>query len=172
VAKGYWNNPEKTAKHFRTLPDGLPNVKESDIAVWSGDTVTMDEDGFLYFIGREDDMIKTSGYRVSPTEVEEVIHETGFVSEVVVFGTPHPTLGQAIVVIVTPAGDAPNLSEKLLSECKKLLPSFMMPAHIDVRPEIPKTPHGKLDRKGLSMEMQYLFMEKVPTTNVINNNTP
>jgi acyl-CoA ligase (AMP-forming) (exosortase A-associated) len=157
VAKGYWNNPEKTAKHFRPLPGGSPNVNEPNTAVWSGDTVTMDEDGYLYFIGREDDMIKTSGYRVSPTEVEEVIYETGLVSEVAAFGAPHPLLGQAIVVVVTPAGDTTNLAEKLLSECKKKLPSFMIPMHIDVMHEIPKNLHGKFDRKNLAKTAQGLF---------------
>ena len=63
------------------------------MAVWSGDTVQMDEEGFLYFIGRKDEMIKTSGYRVSPTEVEEVLYGTGLVGEVAAFGAAHPSLG-------------------------------------------------------------------------------
>jgi len=158
VAKGYWNNPEKTAKHFKPLPGGSSHINDSDIAVWSGDTVTMDEDGYLYFIGRKDDMIKTSGYRVSPTEVEEVIHETGLASEVAAFGVPHPTLGQAIVVVVTTAVEAPNLAEKLLQACKNTLPSFMIPKHIELRHDIPKTPHGKVDRSRLARESQGLFV--------------
>src|SRR5699024_7851110 len=73
VAMGYWNDPEKTAKHFRPTPGQPPELPLPEIAVWSGDTVRMDEEGFLYFVGRRDEMIKTSGYRVSPTETEEVI---------------------------------------------------------------------------------------------------
>ena len=65
--------------------------------MFSGDTVRTDEEGFLYFIGRRDEMIKTSGYRVSPTEIEEVVYGTQLVGEVAAFGVPHPTLGQAIV---------------------------------------------------------------------------
>lgn len=180
VAKGYWNNPEKTAKHFRPLPGGSPDVQEHNNSVWSGDTVTMDEDGFLYFVGREDDMIKTSGYRVSPAEIEDAIHETGLVREVVVFGVPHPTLGQAIVAVVVEATmspinsvkNTPGFVEDLLGTCNKILPMFMMPAHIAVRPEIPKTPHGKIDRKYLSKEMQDLFTDNATTTNVANNRTP
>ena len=72
-----------------------------EIAVWSGDTVRMDEEGFLYFISRRDEMIKTSGYRVSPTEVEEVVYATGCVGEAAALGIPHPVLGQAIVVVAT-----------------------------------------------------------------------
>jgi hypothetical protein len=70
------------------------------MAVWSGDTVRMDAEGYLYFIGRSDDMIKVSGYRISPTEVEEVVlHASGLVAEVAAFGVPHPQLGQAIVLL-------------------------------------------------------------------------
>jgi acyl-coenzyme A synthetase/AMP-(fatty) acid ligase len=163
VAKGYWNNPEKTARHFRPLPGPSPDGNTTTLAVWSGDTVSRDEDGYFYFIGREDDMIKTSGYRVSPTDIEEVIHETGLVNDVVVFGVPHPVLGQAIVAVVQDSGHHAQTSaetglvETLRQACNTLLPAFMVPAHIEIRPEIPKTPHGKLDRKHLSQTMQNLF---------------
>jgi acyl-coenzyme A synthetase/AMP-(fatty) acid ligase len=74
----------------------LSGIKLTEIAVWSGDTVRRDADGFLYFIGRKDEMIKTSGYRVSPTEIEEVIYATGLVAEAAAFGVPHPTLGEHV----------------------------------------------------------------------------
>ena len=157
VAKGYWNNPQKSAKHFRPLAGKQSGSQLPLPTVWSGDKMTMDEEGYLYFIGREDDMIKTSGYRVSPTEVEDVINGTGLVSEVVVLGAPHPTLGQAIVAVVTPAVDTSGLAEKLSGKCKKALPSFMVPLHIEVRSEIPETPHGKFDRKSLAKEFRGLF---------------
>jgi acyl-CoA synthetase (AMP-forming)/AMP-acid ligase II len=77
VSLGYWNDPAKTAERFKPAPGHNPALPLTEMAVWSGDTVRMDEEGFLYFIGRNDDMIKTSGYRVSPTEVEEVVYARG-----------------------------------------------------------------------------------------------
>ena len=102
VALGYWNDPERTAERFRPAPGQDPALPLTELAVWSGDTVRRDEDGFLYFVGRKDEMIKTSGYRVSPTEVEEVIYASGTVSEAVAIGVPHETQGQAIVIVATP----------------------------------------------------------------------
>ena len=75
---GYWNDCEKTAERYRPLPDREKGQVLPEIAVFSGDTVRADEDGFLYFIGRRDEMIKTSGYRVSPTEIEEVLTAPGW----------------------------------------------------------------------------------------------
>src|SRR4029078_3549861 len=106
VAMGYWGDPEKTAERFKPLPDGAASRESGlvlpELAVFSGDTVRQDEEGFLYFIGRRDEMIKTSGYRVSPTEIEEILYSTQMVAEAAVFGVPHSTLGQAIVAVVTP----------------------------------------------------------------------
>ena len=95
-----------------------------EIAVWSGDTVRADEEGYLYFISRRDEMIKTSGYRVSPTEVEEVIYGTGLVGEAAAIGIPHPVLGQAIVVIATPRKGTNLDINAVLTACKLNLPAF------------------------------------------------
>ena len=100
VAQGYWNNKTKTKKRFKAL-DG-----SNEPAVWSGDIVYFDDEGYLYFVGRNDDLIKTSGYRVSPTEVEEVLYSSELIKEVVVFGVPHPVLGQAIVAVIVPNSEA------------------------------------------------------------------
>jgi acyl-CoA synthetase (AMP-forming)/AMP-acid ligase II len=127
VAMGYWNDPEKTAERFRPAPGQDSRLPLPEVAVWSGDTVQMDEEGFLYFVGRRDDMIKTSGYRVSPTEVEEVIYSTGCVAEAVAIGIPHAVLGQAIVVAVTAARGADLDAGELIAECKRRLPTFMVP---------------------------------------------
>ena len=89
---GYWNDLEKTSERFRPFPQRETGLTIPEIAVWSGDTVRSDEEGFLYFISRRDEMIKTSGYRVSPTEVEEVIYATELVRETVAIGIPHPVL--------------------------------------------------------------------------------
>jgi len=156
VSLGYWNDSLKTAEHFKPVPTKENGLTLTEIAVWSGDTVKMDEDGFLYFISRKDDMIKTSGYRVSPTEVEEIIYATGLVSEVAALGITHPALGQAIVVIATtPEATA----EQILTACKKHLPNFMMPAHIEVIDLIPKNPNGKIDRKQLASKFENHFQE-------------
>jgi len=113
----------------------------------------MDEEGFLYFIGRRDEMIKTSGYRVSPTEVEEAVYATQRVAECAAFGIPHPALGQAIVVIATPSdGNALDV-DALLAECRRNLPAYMVPARVLVRADaLPRNPNGKIDRKLLASE--------------------
>jgi acyl-CoA ligase (AMP-forming) (exosortase A-associated) len=158
VSLGYWNDPEKTAERFKPAPNQPSGLTMPEIAVWSGDTVKMDEDGFLYFVSRRDEMIKTSGYRVSPTEVEEVIYSTRFVGEAAAFGVPHTTLGQAIVVIAAAKPGEKLEAEALLSECKKRLPAFMVPLHVEIRKDsLPRNPNGKIDRKRLSQEMQDLF---------------
>src|SRR5262249_9132855 len=102
VGLGYWNDPEKTAERYKPLPGRERGLVLPEIAVFSGDSVRYDEEGFLYFIGRRDEMIKTSGYRVSPTEIEEVIYASQQVGECAAFGIAHPALGQAIVLVATP----------------------------------------------------------------------
>jgi acyl-coenzyme A synthetase/AMP-(fatty) acid ligase len=133
----------------------------TELAVWSGDTVRVDEEGYIYFISRRDEMIKTSGYRVSPTEVEEIVYATGLVGEAAALGVPHSTLGQAIVVVATPHVGAPVDGidiERLLAECRQRLPAFMVPSRIEARPApLPRNPNGKIDRKLMASEMQDLF---------------
>jgi acyl-CoA ligase (AMP-forming) (exosortase A-associated) len=161
VSLGYWNDPVKTAERFKSAPGQNAALPTRELAVWSGDTVRRDEDGFLYFIGRNDDMIKVSGYRVSPTEVEEVLHATGMVSEVSAFGVAHPALGQAIVVVARAATayvDRSDLPEILLKACQKNLPAYMVPAQIKVLSEsLPRNPNGKIDRKALQISLIGLF---------------
>ncbi|WP_114649889.1 acyl-CoA ligase (AMP-forming), exosortase A system-associated [Pseudothauera hydrothermalis] len=155
VAMGYWNDPEKTAERFRPLPAQAPGRQHGltlpEIAVFSGDTVRRDEEGFLYFIGRRDEMIKTSGYRVSPTEVEEILYATRLVGECAAFGAPHDTLGQCIVAVVTPpAGGTVDLAA-LLAQCRARMPAYMVPARIELHEgALPRNPNGKIDRKALS----------------------
>lgn len=160
VSMGYWNDPEKTAERFKPVPSRHTGLPIPELAVWSGDTVRMDEEGFLYFISRRDEMIKTSGYRVSPTEVEEVIYATEQVSEAAAIGVPHPILGQAIVVVATPREGKQLDAEALLAACKPRLPAFMLPARIEVRQDsLPRNPNGKIDRKLLAQELQNVFTE-------------
>jgi acyl-CoA ligase (AMP-forming) (exosortase A-associated) len=153
VGMGYWSDPQKTAERYRPLPGREAGLVLPEMAVFSGDTVRMDAEGFLYFIGRRDEMIKTSGYRVSPTEVEEVLYDTQLVGEVAAFGVPHPELGQAIVVVATAKGPGALDDAALLAACRERLPAFMVPARIEIRPgPLPRNPNGKIDRKSLSAE--------------------
>lgn len=157
VGMGYWNDPEKTAERYKPLPRREAGLVLPEIAVFSGDTVRRDEEGFLYFIGRRDEMIKTSGYRVSPTEIEEILYGTQLVGEVAAFGVPHPQLGQAIVVVATPKDGALE-GDLLLKQARDKLPVYMIPARVEVRPgPLPRNPNGKIDRKLLSGEFQDLF---------------
>jgi len=162
VALGYWNDPERTAQRFRPCapPRSLSERRQANDrqqgephpagnAVWSGDLAYRDEDGFLYFVGRTDDMIKTSGYRVSPTEVEEVAYATGLVGEAVAFGVPDEQLGQHIVLAVTgPAGDTCD-TETLAKALDRDLPKYMRPKRIVVLPRLPRSGNGKFDRVKL-----------------------
>ena len=153
VAMGYWGDQEKTAERFKPLPGREAGLVLPEIAVFSGDTVRKDAEGFLYFIGRRDEMIKTSGYRVSPTEIEEVLYATMRVGEAAAFGIPHPTLGQAIAVVATPQPPGTLDADTLMKECRDRLPAYMVPATIDIRPgPLPRNPNGKIDRKALSTE--------------------
>ncbi|MEC8429635.1 MAG: acyl-CoA ligase (AMP-forming), exosortase A system-associated, partial [Pseudomonadota bacterium] len=125
VALGYWNDPAKTAERFRPAPGQDQALPLPEMAVWSGDQVKKDEEGYLYFISRKDEMIKTSGYRVSPTEVEEVIYQISAVDEAAALGIYHPALGEAIILVVS---SRENLSHQdILSHCSTTLPNFMVP---------------------------------------------
>ncbi|MDR2208145.1 MAG: acyl-CoA ligase (AMP-forming), exosortase A system-associated [Azoarcus sp.] len=162
VGLGYWDDPEKTAERYKPLPlcagARAAGLTMPEIAVFSGDTVRRDEDGFLYFVGRRDEMIKTSGYRVSPTEIEEILHATGLVGECAAFGLPHDTLGQGIAVAVTPVSGCTTKPEtlvaQLLSECRIHMPTYMIPARIEVwQSGLPHNSNGKIDRPRLFREL-------------------
>jgi acyl-CoA ligase (AMP-forming) (exosortase A-associated) len=158
VSLGYWNDPVKTAERFKPAPGQPPGLVMPEIAVWSGDTVRRDEEGFLYFISRRDEMIKTSGYRVSPTEVEEVVYSTGLVGEVAALGIAHPVLGQAIVIVATDRARGDLDTNALARLCQERLPAFMVPARIiERKASLPRNPNGKIDRKLLAQELDSLF---------------
>jgi acyl-CoA ligase (AMP-forming) (exosortase A-associated) len=147
VSLGYWNDPERTAERFKPAPGQPSGIPLTEMAVWSGDKVRMDEDGFLYFVGRNDEMIKTSGFRVSPTELEEVIYASGLVAEVVAMGVPDDRLGQAIVMIVTAREKLKFDCDAIKAYCRKELPSYMVPRDVLEWPSLPRNPNGKIDRK-------------------------
>jgi acyl-CoA ligase (AMP-forming) (exosortase A-associated) len=158
VSMGYWNDPEKTAERFKPLPGQPKGLPITEMAVWSGDTVKKDEEGFLYFVSRRDEMIKTSGYRVSPTEIEEVVYKSGLVAEVAAFGVAHPGLGQAIVLVAQQVDGKPADTRALIDACKAHLPAFMIPQHVEwLDCALPRNANGKIDRKTLSTERTDLF---------------
>jgi acyl-CoA ligase (AMP-forming) (exosortase A-associated) len=163
VSLGYWNDRAKTAERFRPVVSSQHGLPLTEMAVWSGDTVRKDEEGFLYFISRDDEMIKTSGYRVSPSEVEEVVFAREHVTEAAAIGVAHPTLGQAIVVIAYAVEGAAIDAAGLLAACKPHLPAYMLPAKIVMaESSLPRNPNGKIDRKLLSLQFEHTFMERAP----------
>lgn len=158
VGMGYWNDPVKTAERYKPLAADAPGRQAGltlpEYAVFSGDTVRMDAEGFLYFIGRSDEMMKTSGYRVSPTEVEEILYATQMVGECMVFGVEHATLGHAIQAIVTPPAQTDLIdASAVLNACRSRMPAYMVPAGIDiVEGPLPRNPNGKIDRQLLASQ--------------------
>jgi acyl-CoA ligase (AMP-forming) (exosortase A-associated) len=148
VALGYWNDPKRTAERFRPFPPASPDdpaPHRGELAVWSGDVAYRDEDGFLYFVGRTDEMIKTSGYRVSPSEIEEAAYTTGLAGEAVAFGVPDERLGQHIVLVVGGACDTETLAKALAVD----LPKYMLPHRIEVLDALPRSGNGKFDRTAI-----------------------
>ncbi|QYH37259.1 acyl-CoA ligase (AMP-forming), exosortase A system-associated [Salinibacterium sp. M195] len=152
VALGYWNDPERTAERYRTVHHPDQPWRAPELAVWSGDTVVADEEGFLYFVGRTDDMIKTSGYRVSPSEIEEAAYATGAVRDAVALGIDEAGIGHRILLMVT-AADGVIDTALLLSALRQALPLYMVPSQIEVRDELPRSPNGKFDRKLMKTQV-------------------
>ena len=146
VAQGYWRDAARTAARFKPAPSWSAY---GGMAVWSGDTVRRDSDGLLYFVGREDEMIKSSGHRISPLEIEEAALASGGVSEAVAHGVPDPRLGQAIRLVARGSGNEAQLRAFLKTE----LPSHMQPRVIDWRDAMPKNANGKIDRAALRAEV-------------------
>jgi acyl-CoA synthetase (AMP-forming)/AMP-acid ligase II len=150
VAQGYWQDDERTALRFRPAPAWS---RHGGIAVWSGDTVSEGADGLFRFVGRDDEMIKSAGNRISPTEIEEVVLAGGEAVEAVALGVPDPRLGQAIVVVVRAAGDPADAEARLRERLRRDLPSFMQPARYNWREALPRNANGKLDRAALKAEV-------------------
>ncbi|MET1044805.1 MAG: acyl-CoA ligase (AMP-forming), exosortase A system-associated [Microbacteriaceae bacterium] len=159
VALGYWNDPIRTAERYRLVHHPDQEWRAPERAVWSGDTVVADKEGFLYFVGRTDEMIKTSGYRVSPSEIEEAASSTGLVRDAVAIGVDDAALGQRIVLIVTPTATELDsalitaLTDALSAALRQILPLYQVPSHIHVRDELHRSPNGKYDRTRLMAEV-------------------
>ncbi|SMC86185.1 acyl-CoA ligase (AMP-forming), exosortase A system-associated [Novosphingobium sp. B1] len=148
VAQGYWEDTVRTAERFKPAP---AFSRLGGMAVWSGDRVRRDAQGLLHFVGRRDAMIKTSGNRVSPQEIEEAAVATGLVAEAVALGLPDPQLGQAIHLVARSLAGAAQ--EDLIPALTRALPNFMVPRHVHWRAVMPVSPNGKLDRVALAAEL-------------------
>ena len=149
VAQGYWCDAERTALRFRPAPAGSAY---GGVAAWSGDTVVRGGDGLLRFVGREDEMIKVSGNRVSPTEIEEAAIASGAVAEAVAFGVADERLGQVIRLVARAAPGVVEPEARLSHYFKAQLPAFQHPRDIIWRDELPRNANGKLDRTRIREE--------------------
>jgi len=146
VMKGYWNQPEATARVLR------PGPASGETLLYSGDLFKVDETGFLYFVSRKDDIIKTRGEKVAPRQVEEVISRLPGVAEVAVYGIPDEVLGEAVAAVVTLTQGTSLTGERIQRYCLEHLEAFMVPKTVDLRDSLPTTITGKVSRRALQAE--------------------
>jgi amino acid adenylation domain-containing protein len=142
VMRGYWGNPEATARRYR------PGPTPGERTLCSGDLFKMDDEGYLYFVARKDDIIKSRGEKVAPKEVENVLYSIDGVVETAVIGVPDPILGQAIKAFVV-SEDAALSDKDILRHCRANLEDFMVPKYVEFRESLPKTSSGKIKKTGL-----------------------
>jgi acyl-CoA ligase (AMP-forming) (exosortase A-associated) len=145
VSLGYWGKPELTNQVLRPHPFIAPELQDGEKVCYSGDLVKMDEEGFLFYVGRRDAMIKSSGYRISPTEVEEVLFQSGRVRGAAVIGVPDEVLGQHVKAFVVPKDQDAADADALIAFCAEKLPRYMVPKSVEYIDELPKTSSGKVD---------------------------
>ncbi len=142
VMRGYWEAPALTARRYR--PGPIPGER----VCYTGDLFRMDDEGFLYFVGRKDDIIKSRGEKVAPKEVENVLYGLPGVVEAAVVGVPDPILGEAVKAFVVV--DGANLTDgKVLAYCRANMEDYMVPKYVEFRDELPKTTSGKIKKTGL-----------------------
>ena len=146
VMQGYWNAPELTARTFR------PGRYPEDRLLYSGDLFKMDADGFLYFLGRKDDMIKTKGERVSPKEIENALCGMEGIAEAAVIGVPDEIFGEAVEAFVVLKPGIQVTEKSVLKHCAGQLEPFLVPRRVKILPELPRTSNGKVDKKALQEE--------------------
>jgi acyl-coenzyme A synthetase/AMP-(fatty) acid ligase len=141
--QGYWRQPELSARMLK--PGRYPGER----VLCTHDVFTMDEEGYLYFVGRTDDIIKTRGEKVSPVEVENVLHRVPGVREAAVIGVPDEALGEAIRAFVVPDEGATLTEQDVKKACLAALESFMVPRDVVFVPELPKTSNAKVRKQDL-----------------------
>lgn len=149
VMLGYWNQPEKTAHMLK--PGPLPGER----LLCTHDLFTVDRDGYLHFVGRTDDIIKSRGEKVSPLEIEKVLFGIAGIREAAVLGVPDPVLGQAVHAFVSLMEGSALSERQIQKHCADKLENFMLPKQLTVLPELPKSPNGKIDKKALVATLPY-----------------
>jgi acyl-CoA synthetase (AMP-forming)/AMP-acid ligase II len=153
VSMGYWGHPDLTANVLRPHPDPLLGHPKDALVCYSGDLVRQDEDGFLYFVGRRDNQIKSAGFRISPNEVEDVLCQVAPLRQVAVIGVPDTVLGQHLVAFAIPQENAGELnSATVLADCTAKMPRHMVPKEIHFVTELPMTSSGKVNYPALRDE--------------------
>ncbi|HEV7760604.1 MAG TPA: AMP-binding protein [Acidimicrobiales bacterium] len=146
VMRGYWGKPEATAACLR---DG---EIEGEKVLHTGDRFWVDDEGFLYFVGRRDDVFKCKGEKISPKEIEHVLYELEDVGEAAVIGVPDEIDGTAIKVVVAPRPGADLTEDHIRRHCRARLENYMVPRHVEVRDALPKTDSGKIRKAALVLE--------------------
>ncbi len=156
ISNGYWGRLQATREKIGECSHLRPLINNQPVA-YSGDLVIRDSEGFLWFVGRMDDMIKSSGYRISPTEIEEIIYSSGLVDCVVAYGVEDHVRGQVVHVGVSPSSS--DFSENsFLTYCTKHMPSYMVPERIFLwQGAMPKTSNGKIARTSVVEELNKRF---------------
>jgi acyl-CoA synthetase (AMP-forming)/AMP-acid ligase II len=148
VMKGYWGDPQASERALRPGPFPWEKV------LYTGDLFRTDEEGYLYFVARKDDIIKSRGEKVSPKEVENVLYELAGVREAAVVGVPDAVLGMAIKAVVSADPDAGLTERDVIRHCAKRLEDFMVPKSVEFRDGLPKSANGKISRSQVMMELQ------------------
>jgi acyl-CoA synthetase (AMP-forming)/AMP-acid ligase II len=149
VSMGYWGNREATDRVLRPNPLLAAALGDAERVCYSGDWVKTDEDGFIYYVGRRDSMIKSSGIRISPTEVEEVVFQSGRVRHAAAIGVPDAMSGQLVKIFVVGLDGETVDTAAILAFCEEKMPRHMVPKFIEVLDELPKTSSGKIDYVAL-----------------------
>ncbi len=160
VSLGYWGHPELTDKVLRPHPFPNSGGSQSDRVCYSGDLVRRDNEGYLYFVGRRDNQIKSSGFRISPTEVEDVITKMENITQSAVIGVPDDVLGQHLVAFVIAAEGAGTDPEDVITHCAGMLPRHMIPKRVEIVTDLPSTSSGKVDYPALREH----FAQSTPTS--------
>ena len=141
--RGYWEKPEETAKKLH------PGPLRGEEVLWTGDLCRMDDEGYLYFVARMDDVIKSRGEKVAPKEVEAALLANGGVKEAAVIGVPDELLGQAIKAFVVLNPESTLTPKELQRHCQSRLENFMVPKYIEIVDSLPRTDTGKIKKTGL-----------------------
>lgn len=159
VSMGYWGHPDLTRQILKPHPIPHPGGAKRGPVCYSGDLVRKDTDGYLYFVGRRDNQIKSSGFRISPTEVEDVITQIPGITQAAVIGAPDEVLGQHLVAFVIPSEESVITAADIIGQCAACLPRHMVPKRIEIVPTLPATASGKVNYPQLR---ETLRQEVVP----------